>query len=130
MFKGSIEKRLRIYCFVKKKFLLSLNKMADYQLTEEYIRHCMLCYFQLGFNATITTKKICHVYGNILKANEWRYWFRKFARDDFDLFHSIRNLRSTELDSDILKSLIEQDPRLTMKEIADALLHQKSTTNN
>lgn len=129
MFVAYYKRKLWIYCFEQKKrrFLLSLNEMAEYQPTEEHLRHCMLFHYQLGFNATIATKKICRIYGNVLKVHECRRWFRKFAKGDFDLSRSIRNVRSDELDSDTLKS--EQDLRLIVQKIADSSASKISENN-
>jgi len=100
---------------------LHLTKMADYEPSEDHLRHCMLFQFRSGFNATVATKKICEVYGNILKVNKCQRWFRKFANGDFDLSDNDRSGRPADFNNDALKALVETNPRLSIQEIADTL---------
>ena len=51
---------------------LHRTKMADYQQSEDHLRHCMLFHFRSGFNATFAIKKICEVYAYILKVNKYQ----------------------------------------------------------
>ena len=89
---------------------LQRTKMAKYQPSEDYLRHCVLFLFRSVFNAMIATKKICEVYGCILKVNKYQRWFRKFANDDFDLPNNDRSRRPPDFDNDTLKSMVETNP--------------------
>ena len=46
---------------------------------------------------------------------------RKFSNDDLDLSDSDRSGRPTDFENDALKSLVETNPRLSIKEIANTL---------
>ena len=80
--------------------------MADMEVDETHLRHCMLLSFRQGKNATETTRNICSTYGDVLKANKCQRWFRKFGSGDFDLSDGHRSVRPTELDGDALKLLV------------------------
>ncbi|XP_076644980.1 uncharacterized protein LOC143354611 [Halictus rubicundus] len=66
--------------------------MAASVPSEDHIRHCILFHFHAGFNATVTTKKICDVYGDVLKVNKYQRWFRRFAAVEADPKLSIQEL--------------------------------------
>ena len=81
----------------------------------------MIFRFHTGMNATVATKKICDIYGDILKVNKCQRWFRQFASGNFDLSDSPRSGRSVEFDNEALKALIETDPKLSVQELSDKL---------
>ena len=93
---------------------LHRTKMADYQPSEDHLRHYMLFLFCLGFNKTVATKKIYEVYEYILKVNKCHRWFRKFSNDDFDLSDNDRSGRPVDFDNDALKSLVKTNLRLSI----------------
>ena len=79
----------------------------------------MLFLFRFGFKSTVATKKICEVYGYILKLNKCQRWFRKFANDYFDLSDNDRSGWPADFNNDALKSLVETNLRLRIQEITD-----------
>ncbi|XP_023244408.1 histone-lysine N-methyltransferase SETMAR-like [Centruroides sculpturatus] len=94
-----------------------------------HVRHIMLWKFKLGNNATETAKKICNVYGNgVISDKAVRKWFTKFRSGDFSLKDDERPGRSSDFD-DVLKVLIEQNPRQTTRELAEKLHRSQSTIN-
>lgn len=101
--------------------------MADNQPTEEHLRHCILFHFRSGVNATVATKKICDVYGHVLKVNKCQHWFRKFSNGDFGLSDSARTGRPVGFDKDALKALVETNPKMSIQEIAKTLQATWST---
>lgn len=101
--------------------------MADNQPTEEHLRHCILFHFRSGVNAKVATKKICDVYGEVLKVNKCQRWFRKFSNGDFDLSDRDRSGRPVGFDNDALKALVEKNPKLSIQEIANTLQATWST---
>ena len=92
----------------------------------------MLYYFKKGKNATKTQKKICAVYGEgAVTDRTCPKWFVKFHTGDFSLDDAPRlGGRPVEVDSDQIETLIENNQRYTMQEIADILKVSKSSTEN
>jgi histone-lysine N-methyltransferase SETMAR len=89
----------------------------------------MLYEFKKGSKATEATKNICEVYGEVLDAPKCRYWFRKFKSGDFSLQDAPRSGRPAVLDNDLLKAAIEEDPRLTTRELAERFNCSNSTVH-
>ena len=59
-----------------------------------------------------------------------QYWFNWFKSDNFELNDSWHSGRPLEMDVDVLKLLIEEDPRLTTRCLAERLgyIHAKMKT--
>ena len=57
-------------------------------------------------------------------------WFVKFCAGDFLLDDAPRSGRPVEVDSDHIKTLIENNQRYTTREVADILKISKSNTEN
>ena len=72
----------------------------------------MLYYFKKGKNATETQKKICAVYGEgAVTDRTCQKWFAKFRAGDFSPDEAPRSGRPAEVDSDQIKTLIENNQR-------------------
>ena len=94
----------------------------------QYFWYIMLQYFKKGKNATEThTRKICAVYGEGA-VTEWmcQKWFVKFCAGDLPLGDAPQLGRPVEVDSNQIKTLIKNNQRYTMWEIADILKISKS----
>ena len=48
-----------------------------------------------------------------------QHWFNQFKSGNFELNHSRHSKRPLDVDVDILKQLIEEDPRLTTRCLAE-----------
>ena len=101
--------------------------MANSEVDETHLRHCMLFLFRQGKNATEGTRGICSTYGDVLKVNKCQRWFRKFESGDFDLSDGHHSGRPTKLDDDLLVSLVESDPRQSIQELSEKLNYSWST---
>ena len=78
-----------------------------------------------------TQKKICAVHGEgAVIDRKCKKWFSKFHAGDFSLDDAPWSGRLVEVDSDQIKTLIENSQRYTMWEIADILKISKSSTEN
>ena len=79
----------------------------------------MLCYFSKGKNTTDTQKKVCAVYGEGA-VTDWmcQKWFAKLRAGDFLLDNAPWLRRQVEVDSDPIKTLIENNQCYTTWEIA------------
>ena len=98
---------------------------------EENMQHfqlIMLCYFKKGKNATEMQKKICAVYGEGA-GTDWhvKRGFAEFCAGDFSLDDAAHSGRPVKVDSNQIKTLIENNQCYTTQEIADILKISKST---
>ena len=93
--------------------------------------HIMLYYFKKGKIATETQKKICAANGDGAVADRMcQKWFAKFRAGDFSLDDAPRSGRSVEVDSNQIETLIENNQRYIMLEIANILKISKSRVEN
>lgn len=98
---------------------------------KQHFRHVMLFYFKQGKNAAQTQKKICAVYGkNTVNERTCQKWFAKFRAGDLSLNDAPRSGRPVEVDSDQIKTLLENNQRYTMREIANILKISKTSVEN
>ena len=87
----------------------------------------MLYYFKKGKNATETQKKICAVYGEgAVTDYTCQTWFVKFHAGDFLMDDAVPSGRQVEVDSNQIKTLIENNQHYTLQEIANMLKISKS----
>lgn len=91
-----------------------------------HFRYLMLFYYRKGKNATQATNKICAVYGKgALAERTVRKWFAKF-RAGFNLKDQERSSRPSTTDDDQIKTLIENNPRYTIRELAEIVKISKT----
>ena len=91
----------------------------------------MLYYSKKGKNTTETQKKICAVFGEgAVTDRTCQKWSAKFCAGDFSLDNAPRSRRPVEVDSDQIKTSIENNQHYTMQEIADILKIPKSSAEN
>ena len=82
----------------------------------------MFYYFKKGKNATETQKEICAVYGEgAATERTCQKCFVKFCAGDFSLDDAPWSGRPVEVESNQIETLIENNQRYTMWEIADIL---------
>ena len=91
---------------------------ADHELkmnpSRREIRVLLLHEFRLGHNATEAANNICSTMGeDVLSTRTAQHWFNRFKNGNLELDDLPRSGRPLEVDVDLLKQLIEQDPRLT-----------------
>ena len=91
-------------------------------LSRREIRVLSLHEFRLGHNATEAAHNICSTMGeDVLSIRTAQHWFNRFKNGNLELDDLPRPGRPLELDVDLLKKLIEQDPRLTSRYLAEQL---------
>ena len=87
--------------------------------------------FQERSKPTKTHKKICAVYGEgAVTDRTCQKWFAKFCAGDLSLDDAPRSGRPAEVDSDQIKTIIENNECYTTLEIADILKIYKSSIEN
>lgn len=93
-----------------------------------HYRHILLHYFKKGATATKARQEICDVYGeNALTERECQNWFTKFRSGDFDINNAPR---SSEIDSNDVQPIINENLSQSVREIATALHMTPTTVEN
>ncbi|XP_050480294.1 histone-lysine N-methyltransferase SETMAR-like [Bombus huntii] len=95
-----------------------------------HCKHLMLFFYRKGKNATQTANKICAVYGDdAIVDRTVRKWFARFKVGDFNLEDQERPGRPSTTDEDQVKTLVENNPCYTIRELAKILKISRSTTH-
>lgn len=88
-------------------------------MDKKEIRIIYLYEFNLGHNAAEATRNINTAFGNGTASDRTtRRWFEKFRSGDTDLENMPRGHKPTVIENTILKDMVEEDSRLTIREIA------------
>ena len=91
-------------------------------LSHREIRVLLLHEFRLGHKATEAANNICSTMGEgVISIRTAQHWFNRFKNDNLELDDLPRSGRPLELDVDLLTQLIEEDPRLTLRCLAEQL---------
>ena len=91
---------------------------------------CDIWTFKNNINATETAKKNSNAYVYVLSVitdHKVPNWFSKFPSEDTSLRDEPRLGRSSDLDEDILRELVECNPRKSSRELAFELNTSQST---
>ncbi|XGW09063.1 hypothetical protein V3C99_011401 [Haemonchus contortus] len=79
-------------------------------------------FHDFGFSAKETHAKLVKTYGeDVISYDTCKVWFAKFKKGDFTLEDAPRAGRPRELDLDVLRSTVEEDPYLTTRELGARL---------
>ena len=93
-----------------------------------HYRHLIAFFYRKGKNTTQATNEICAVYGDgAIAERPVRKWFAKFKAGDFNLEDQERPGRAATTDEDQIKTRIENNPRVTTRELAEMFKISKST---
>lgn len=101
---------------------MDIDLEFEMNISRRELRLLLLHEFRLGRKATEATSNICGTMGkNVLSIRTAQHWFHQFKNGNFDLDDLSRIGRPVQVDIDLLKQLIEQDPRLTTRCLAERL---------
>lgn len=93
-----------------------------FQMDINHIRHVMLFLFDAGLNGTEAASKICEVYGaDAINMRTCQRWFSRFKNGDRSLEEMPRSGRPSLFNDDQLRTLVEAEPKLTVRELGDRL---------
>jgi hypothetical protein len=115
---------------MESEYLLNDNKAIDMDvddglamdLSRRGIRVLLIHEFRLDHKATQATNSICSTIGkDVLTIRTTQHWFNRFQNGNFELNDLPRSGRPLEVDTDLLKQLIEEEPRLTTRSLAEQL---------
>lgn len=91
-------------------------------------RGIFLFCFKLGWNAVKTYEHMCLAFGkDVPSVRTIQRWFQKFCNGDESLEDQPGRGRQQDLDDTVLKSLVEKNPRVTVRELARDLNFAHST---
>lgn len=89
------------------------------KLSREALRAIILYHFKSNTNAAQAQKLICAAFGeNAVNRATCFNWYKRFASGDYGLEDQPRAGRPEEIDDDTLLTMIEENPTLTTRELA------------
>jgi len=92
------------------------------------LRSCIFYEWRLGHSARSAAANLCTAFGESTTTHTTvNDWFKKFTSGDTSLENEPRGRPMTTIDDDILEQLIQDNPRLTTREMA-AILSSSHTT--
>ena len=96
-----------------------------------HFRHVMFHCFKKDSTPKNTTKEICDVYGDrsITVQTVWN-WFRRFRAGNFNLKDEDRRGCPSITDTDLIKAYLDENPRSSVREIADTLNIPRTTIHD
>ena len=90
--------------------------------------HVMFHCFKKDSTLKNTAKEICNVYGDrFITVQTVRNWFRRFRAGNFNLEHEDRSEHPSTTDTDLINAYLDENPRSSVREIADALNIPRTT---
>jgi len=88
--------------------------MADGFPDKVHLRYCLLYKFKRGSNATVAAKNLSDTNGNkALSVSQCQRYFARFRSGDYSLEELPKSGRPLEEDNDLLRTLVESNPRQT-----------------
>lgn len=96
--------------------------MQNMEVSRKDLRLLMLHEFRLDRHATEATRNICATMGQgAVSYNTVVSWFQKFRGGSFELEDEPRAGRPQQVDLELLSSLVQEDPRLSTRCLAERL---------
>ena len=101
---------------------MDVDHKLKMNLSHREIRVLLLHEFRLGRKATEAANNICSTMGeDVLSIRTAQHWFHRFKSGNFELDDLPHTRRPLQVEMDVLKQLVEEDPRLTLRCLAERL---------
>src|SRR5271155_4632974 len=101
---------------------MDVDLEVEMNISRRELRVLLLHEFRLGRKATESTSNICSTMGkDAVSVCTAQHWFHRFKNGNFELDDLPHTGRPLQVDMDVLKQLIEEDPRLTTRCLAERL---------
>ncbi len=114
--------RLLIFVFIFWKFWNNSNLLICAMSKDKiHYRNILLHEFRRRGNASDPQRNICSVHGEVISERMFRKWFIRFRSNDFDLNDRPKSGRPSVVDNDVLISMVDTNPQLTSRELANIL---------
>ena len=96
--------------------------MTSEDISKSHIRHCLLYEFDQGHSARAACQKIREIYPNEgLGVTQCCVWFDRFRNGDRSLEDLPKSGRPSVVDNEVLRQLIESDPKQSAENMANML---------
>lgn len=100
-------------------------------MNDMQIRTVLLYEFKMGGNAAQTARNLNRIFGKgTTSERNAQRWFHKFKNGEEDIEDQEGRGRNSAISNDNLKSLVENDPRTTVRELASELCVSAMTVSN
>ena len=101
---------------------MNAHTRVEMNISRRELRVLLLHEFGLGHKPIEATNNICITIGpSVMSTRTAQHWFDRFRNNNYELEDQHRSGRPLEVDLDLSKQLIEQDPRLTTRCLAEQL---------
>jgi transposase len=90
-------------------------------LPKNHTRHLILFFFKKSVSAENCQDQINQVWPNAVSRTCVYDWYRKFRLGDFSLEDKDGRGRKPEIDLDVLKDLVESEPKQSLREMASIM---------
>ena len=98
------------------------------ELSRREIHMLLLYEFRSGNTAAGVANKICQTMGNgVTNDRTAPHWFARFKEGDFNLNNLPRSGRPVKIYLDFIKQIIEEDPTVTTRQLAEQFKCHHST---
>ena len=99
---------------------MDVGRESEMNLSRKELRARLFHEFRLGRKATEAARNICSTMGeDTLSIRTAQHYFNRFKIGNFELNDLQHSGRPLEVDVDVPKRLIEEDPRLTAHFLAE-----------
>ena len=104
--------------------------MSNFVPTKQHLREVLLHYFILKKSAAESYRLLVEFYGdNAPSERSCREWFQRFRNGDYDVNDKERSGAPKKFEDKELETLLDEDPRQTLKELSQSLNVDESTVS-
>lgn len=110
--------------------LYSIFKRLKLKMEQKILHAIMLYEFKLGHNVTDASENINRAWGKKTTTERTvRRWFQRFQNGDMSLVEASGRGRVASVDNDHLRTIVEGNPRTTVRELAEIFSASISTVS-